>query len=234
MMSPRTAPRAPGGSVYVVPDNAAGDARVFGRFDSQRILGYPCSIVVDPLDDHDPQTADIFGRGGVFHRHGIAIHISGKDPFGKRTGPGFIRAIGAYAIDWLGRESPCAGLGCRHAETAAIVTWDGDITGRGHRDDRWQHHALWSDSRGYITLAGLLEWWRGDRERRTFTPRDVLAWIDNERGDAPGSTLSLTSPDGQHTRAVRRLLESSVGVSNNGLPATLRRMGRWSYCWEVA
>ena len=125
----------PGGSLYTVPASATGDARIYGRFEGQRILGQPCAITVERLEDSDERALDLLKRP-TFRRVGSAIHISGLDPFGKRTGPGFIRALGMYSIDYLGREDHPSGCGSDAPEAVAILTWDGDCAGTMHRRAR--------------------------------------------------------------------------------------------------
>jgi len=212
------------GSVYSVPDDAVGDARVYGRFEGQRILGSPCVITVERLDDGDPRALDLLRVPG-FRRVGAAIHISGLDPFGQRTGPGFIRALGLYSIDWHGREEHPGGLGCAEPEPVAILTWDGDAGGTYHRRDDWQHHVHYGACGSVLTLQAL-----ADLFDDTFGPEDVCRRAD----EIQGRSRCLTYCEPQHIRAVRRLLDTHVGVQNNHIQprATLRRASRWAYRWE--
>ena len=220
------------GSVYAVPADAAGEAAVYGEFGGCRILGHECSIVVERAGVDADQAPDILGRPNVWALGGHAIHISGLDTFGQRTGPGFVRALGRYRVQWASEPaSPHdrpSGLGCREPEWAAIVSWDGDATGRGHRDDRWQHIAHWGCVRGFLTGEGLRREWVA-QGRPTFRAGDVLEWIDARRDMRRSMALA---GDRQHSSAVRRLCETMVGVSNHPWPWVLRRSGRWAYTFD--
>lgn len=216
------------GSKYSVPLDEKGDDRVYGIFSFQRILGCACTITTVPLPDYSPAAVDLLGNWGAFGHNGGAIHISGLDPFGKRTGPGFIKAIGGYVVVFERTDHP-SGLGTNGVEPACIVTWDGDASGRFHRTDDWQHHAMFGGTRSYVTLAGVLRWCGLHDRLGGFGPDDICEWLDARREGY------VQYRDRQHVAAIRRLLESFVGVSNNYLPETaiLRRKGRWSYHWDV-
>lgn len=218
------------GSIYTVPEDAVGEARIYGLFKSQRILGYPCDIECIRVDDCDPSVQDIFGFDMVT-RGDSAIHVSGLDPFGRKTGPGFIRALGRQQIHWQlpsHIESPPSGLGSRGPEVGMIVSWDADAAGSGHRSDVWQHHVFWSAPKSFLTLRGVHRWWR-NQGMGDFSVGDLAARLDAGR-----KSYLRVSGDVQHEGAFRRLLEGHVGVSNNRLPgdhgpAVLRRVGRWRY-----
>lgn len=218
-------------SLYTVPIDATGDERIYGTFTEQRILGYPCTIKVDEVSDNNPAVRDMLGQAAVM-RGDAAIHISGLDPFGKKTGPGFIRAIGNVEVEFSlpsQKEDPPAGLGCRGPEVAVIVSWDSDEMGNGHRSDIWQHHSLFSGVDHWITLRGLLGWCKGSSRiyEFGFTPRDVCEAIDRI-GRREG--CMRTAGDRQHESAVRRLLETLVDVQNTKLDGfMLGRSGRWNY-----
>ncbi len=219
------------GSLYTVPEEAVGEARIYGLFKDQRILGYPCDIECVRVEDNDPEVRDLLGYAGV-QRGDVAIHVSGFDPFGKKTGAGFIRALGRQQIHWNRehhRENPPAGLGCREPEVCMIVTWDHTGAGRGHRDESiWQHHIFWGGSKAYLSMRGVHAWWRADGFRE-FSVRDLAERIDRGR-----PSYLKTAGVQQHEAAFRRMLECEVGVSNNKLPrdhgqVVLRRVGRWTY-----
>ncbi len=222
-------------SYYKVPDTAAGRDRIYGSFPGCRILGHDCTITIDELPDRDPQVADLGGNGTVFRRGGYAIHISGLDPYGTKTGPGFIRAIGLYSIRWHDTDSPPAGLGWRRPEPAAIVSWDGDVTGRSHRTDEWQHFAMFERCRSIVTLDGIVDLLHTRYGHdRPFRPLTICQLLDAVHGRSADDIMSYT--DKQHVRAVRRLLEAAVDVRNQYVNSdyTVRRSGRWAYTLEGA
>jgi hypothetical protein len=216
------------GSVYSLPDDAVGDARIYGRFDDQCLLRHPCSIVVTRLEDNDFRALDLLRRP-AFCRVGAGIHISGLDPFGERTGPGFIRALGMYSVDWLGGDRRVSGLGCHRPEPAAIITWDGDCAGNYHRRDDWCHHVHYASCESILTLQSV-----ADLFHKTFSADDICAKADRLTGRTAGTIMSYQDP--LHVRAVRRLLETHVDVQNNHIQprAVLRRVKRWTYQWERA
>jgi len=219
-----------GGSTYSVPTAAQGDDRVYGTFRNCAVLGHWCTIHVDRLPDGDPQVADMLGFGGVFTRGGVAIHISGKDDYGAKTGPGFIRAIGLYRVEWIGAGDHAAGLGCYKPEPAVIASWDSGPAGNGHRSNIWQHHAFFGGASHFVALKGVYRWWQV--HRRGFGAQDVCEAIDNVRGHKRGDTGSVQ--DRQHISAVRRLLDGCVNVQSVATPlgAMLVRVGRWTYAFE--
>lgn len=218
------------GSLYTVPADATGDARIYGYFKSQRILGYPCDIEVTSLPDNSPGVCDLLGYECVM-RGDSAIHMSGFDPYGKKTGPGFIRAIGMERIHWTrecDREHPPAGLGAREPEPCIIATWDEDESGRGHRDESWQHFVFFGGPKAFLTLRGVHAWWR----KGGYVAFDVRGLA--EAIDAGRPSYLRTVGVAQHERAFRRLLDGHLGVSNNKLPrdrgqVVLQRVGRWGY-----
>ncbi len=215
------------GSQYTTPDGATGDDRIYGRFEGQTCLGTPCAIICERIEDCDPRAVDMLGQAGVFRRGGVAIHISGKNPYGQRSGPGYIRALAMYAFDWGGRKDHPSGIGANGPEPACIHTWDAPGERGCHFEPgKWQHHAFYGGCDFMVTAEGLLRW-AGDGRR--FTPQDVCEAIDALRPDS----ISKLAADKQHISAVRRLLEAEVDVSNTTCrPAVLRRAGRWTYYWE--
>lgn len=219
------------GSLYTVSENAIGEERIYGMFKNQRILGYPCDIECWHVEDNDSGVLDILGYDCV-QRGDSAIHVSGLDPYGSKTGPGFIRAIGKQKIHWCyeqHQKDPPTGLGCREPEVCIIVSWDADTSGRGHRDDLiWQHHVFWSAAKTFLTLRGVHTWWR-ENTFQAFTVHDLAERIDQKR-----PYYLRTAGKQQHERAFRRLLEGHIGVSNNKLPrergqVMLKRAGRGKY-----
>jgi hypothetical protein len=212
-----------------VPEDAKGDARIYGTFQNQMILGYPCTVKIESLPDNDSRIKDILGFSEI-RRKMAAIHISGVDPFGKHTGPGFIQAIGFYQIEFKNKtQRKPSGLGCDGPEAALIVTWDQDY------HHRWEHHAFFSGADHIVTLGGIYEWWR-TTGKGSFGPQEICASIDELRGYTNDSVMSLCNSK-QHVRAVRRLLESSLDVNNNHIGSDnnrpiLRRIGRWQYEWQ--
>lgn len=217
----------------------------FGRFEDQRILGIRCAIEADRIDDGDPRALDMLGR--PMRRGQVAIHISGMTPFGGRTGPGFVRELAIYRVDWLGNEERRAsGFGCAGPEAGAIVTWDGGARGKEswpashQRPEAWRHHAMFSACDGFVTIDGIYHWWTtGIRDAdASLTP---LAVCEELTRRADRSWCDFT--DRQHVSAVRRLLDGMVGVSNpaggtivvDGRQAVLRRRARAGvrfYEWE--
>lgn len=211
-------------SVYAVPDAAQGDEWIYGTFPNCKLLGLPCTIKVEALRDGDDQAKDVMGFAGMFKRGSPAIHVSGRDPYGGQTGPGRIRAVGMYSIDWLGLpESKWpAGVGCREPEAVSIVTWDDSH----FEPKKWQHHSFWTPCSSTFTLCGI---WCKTVIGHPFSVDEILAWID-ESQKRP-SYLKLNEKP--HTTALRRLLETMVGSHNNGLgDVVLRRHTRWTYVWE--
>jgi hypothetical protein len=216
------------GSRYSARDGSPGDP--FGAFSNQRVLGHPCTIRVEPLPDGDPRAEDLLGW--PMRRGGPAIHISGLDPYGAPTGPGFVRELGLYAIDWLGREDHPSGLGCRGPEAVALATWDGVHQSR----EQWAHHAFWGRCRGYVTARGIYNLFGPDK---AFTPMMICSEMNRRDSQYRHYT------DRQHVSAVRRLLETMIGVSNVSAGAivqdptrplwgvALERAGRWGYRWPM-
>lgn len=231
------------GSIYSVPEDAApgSDACVYGRFMGQQILGKRCTITCERLEDGDPRAVDILGY--ALRRGRVAIHISGKDDFGQRTGPGFVREMALYSVDWLGHEEDrCSGLGCAEPEAAAIVTSDDNH----RRPERYRHHCFYSGTDGFVSFDGIWQWWWSGERRDVnalLTPRLVCEEMDRRH------ERSWTYVELQHLRAVGRLLEGMVGVNNHAagaiapdlnrlaMTATLRRgrqpNGKLYYRWEM-
>ena len=219
-------------AVYRMPRDAQGRDRYFGRFEGCAFFDQPCAIVV-LTPTHDKPVRDALGA--PMRVKDLAIHVSGYGQNGKRTGPGFIRAIGDYSVDWLGEDHRGAGFGFDGPEGGAIVTWDDDSIGT-HLGG-WEHMAYWSAADGFVSTAGVLSIAHDGGE---FDAAYVVKGIDDvkrERGERTFPTLFK-----QHERSVRRLLEGLVGVSNQpslsgpdrpfGLWFRLERVGRWKYRWE--
>lgn len=208
-------------SEYRTPAGAKGEARIYGDFPGCLLLGSPCTIKAAKQRDGWNEATDALGFSGVFARTGLAIHVSGRDDYGQKTGPGFVRGLARYSIDWLGSKSHPSGLGCHKPEPAAIVTCDG-----GHRDPNEYHRVdRWTGCDYVFTLAGVLQWARTVNDGKEFTPVDILTWIDAMKKRTYPLNESL------HIATLRRLLEGAVGVSNNGLKNTLHRSSRWRYVW---
>jgi len=175
---------------------------------------------VDKLQDGAADVVDILGEPG-FRVGGLAIHISGFSPFGQKTGLGWICAIGAYSVDWLGARDTPSGLGCRGPEAAAIVS--------GTKPN-WDHHSMFSGCSYFLTLEGIYKWAAGLGD--AFSPLDVIDGANSRRGDK-------WPLDKHHVAVARRLLEGSIDVSNNQIVSDdgkigvvrLVRVGRWSYMW---
>ena len=94
-------------------------------------MGETVELQIVSLQDGDLQIRDILGS--TTRRSQAAIHISGFDPFGHKTGPGFIRAIGMYKTVFADGKKAFSGLGCDGAEPVLIVSWDRDESHTGDR-----------------------------------------------------------------------------------------------------
>lgn len=214
----------------------------FGVFEGQRILGFPCTVHCERIKDGDSRAKDIFGQAAM-RRGGTAIHISGKNRFGHRTGPGFIRELCMYRIDWHGALDPPVGLGCRGPEAACIVTWDDPGWPDVHyRPEQYMRHVFWDACNSFVSFDGVFFWWESQHkfmQGGPLTPQKVCKEIDSRRGRKRGDVLSVQEPE--YYKVVRRLLEGMVGVQNNA-PApdphrpyhkvVLHRVGRWGYGWR--
>ena len=212
-------------SIYRPPP---GRPRVFGVFENQQIMGYKCSIKCEQAEDGDERFIDMLGMAGVFRVGGMAIHISGLNSYGYPVGARIINAIGIYEIVWPGDgkkphepNSSFGGLGCDGPEPTIITGGE-------------MKHAMWSACDYFVTLEGVYRWGRGLQE---FTPKDICVAIDKRQRRNTWDRLAESS---QHTRAVRRLLEESVGLSNHNIPTVsgkvgsteIQRVGRWAYRWR--
>lgn len=214
------------GSLYSARPGEPGQP--FGEFTGQRILGQACTIRVTPAEDGALPFQDMIGC--PMRRGRAAIHISGVDPFGKKTGPGFVRELGWYEEDYLGRKDHPSGLGSNGKAPAALVTWDGVH----QRQEEWAHHAFWGACNGYVTLDGV---YGLVGPGKTFHPRDICLALERRTGRSDWYNTR------QHVSAIRRLLEGMVGVSNVAAGAivpgpsrplwgcVLARIGRWQYFW---
>jgi len=87
------------GSYYGVQ---AGQDPVYGAWPDQCILGLRCTIRAEEMPSGDLRAMDALRVPGSFRRGGMAMHVSGRDKFDGHTGPGFIRALAMYSIDWGG------------------------------------------------------------------------------------------------------------------------------------
>ena len=211
-------------SEYSWSSSAQSWSKIYGEFPGCRILGAPCTIRSVRKNEGWPEAMDALGFSGVFSHVGMAIHVSGKDEGGRNTGPGRIRGLAEYSIDWLGAEKHPSGLGCHKPEPAAIITCDG----WHYRPDQYYQLFLWTGCNYIFTLAGVLRWsLEIDRMPLPFTPGNVLGWADKEQGRKSPMLLN----EAPHVAALRRLLEAAVGSRNNGLTHILRRRGRWEYEW---
>lgn len=215
-------------SRYAVPDTAAGNDRIYGRFADCQIIGKPCEIEATRLICGADVCVDALGVAGVFRRDGMAIHMSGINDAGEQTGPGFIRALSAYRVHWSGDHgSNTAGLGCNgQDDPAAIVTCDSDRHGDSHyRPELWCHHAYYSPCSSFFTLAGIVELMKVGQ---VFSPASILKAADARLGRRSPMLLA----ERPHTTAMRRLLEEAVGVTNTIHGVMLTRAGRWSYRFD--
>lgn len=215
---------------YQIPRDAQGRDHYFGRFEGCAFFDQPCAIVVLP-PTHDKPVRDALGA--PMRVKDLAIHVSGFSPYGKKTGPGFIRAVGDYSVDWLGKDHRGAGFGFDGPEGACIVTWDDESIGT-HNTDEWQHVGFWSSSDCYISTAGLLSI---AHDGLPFDAEYVVKGIDEVKREAQRRIFPDLSK--QHERSVRRLLEALVGVSNQPSLCErpwfhLERAGRWKYRWVRA
>ena len=210
------------GSVYRIPDEATGDARMFGTFPNQRILGSACTIAVLKLDDGALECCDELGIYGSFVRGSLAIHISGLNAFGQEVGPGPIKHIGLYGVAWDDPQgNKPYGFGTEKPEAGVIVADE-----LGNYDE---HHAMFSACDSFVTLEGVFR--HCDQNGLgTFTPAELCAAMD-ARADRSWKFGK------QQIASVRRLLEAGL---SDGLPEhpiigyaqRLVRIGRWSYAWK--
>lgn len=215
-------------SQYAVPTTATGDDRIYGRFEGCTILGMSCDIEAKPLQCGDDACVDALGVAGVFRRGDMAIHVSGINDFGEKTGPGFIRAIASYCVHWRSATmQPPSGLGCDGGyEPTAIVTWDSEKHSDSHyHKDLWAHHAYYSACSSFFTMAGIVKLMDVGK---VFTPTSILHESDIRLGKRSPMLLG----EKPHTVAMRRLLEEAVGVTNTIHGVVLKRAGRWSYRFE--
>lgn len=190
-----------------------GDTSVYGTFRCD-VLGERLNVTIDRLEDGDVRALDILGV--PIHRGDVATHISGRGNFSDSThAVGWVREIGwhtAARVDGKPVQSTI-----RDPEAVVIVAH--------FHDPEWTkpHMALFTSAAHFVTMRGLAMVFSGCR---AFTPADVCARIDAAREDEHGrKALFPMLGDRQHERAVRRLLEQSVGSG----PWRLERCGRWSY-----
>ena len=217
----------PHASIYPPPP---GRPRVFGLFENQIIMGYKCSIKCEQVPDGDARCVDMLGMAGAFRVGGLAIHISGLNSYGYPVDARHIDAIGIYEIVWPGDgkkphepNSSFSGFGCDGPEPAVILGGE-------------MKHAMWSACDYFATLEGIYRW---GREKGDFTPKDICTEIDKL---SRRNTWDRLAESPQHTRAVRRLLEAAVGLSNHNIPSVsgkigctmIERVGRWAYRWHDA
>lgn len=210
-----------------IPRDARGRDRYFGRFENCAFFDQPCAVVVT-----DATTGSLVrdALGAVMRVGDLAIHVSGFGPNGRETGPGFVKALGHYSVDWLGKEHRGAGFGFDRAEGACIATWD-DATIGTHHNDGWQHVAYWSAADSYISTAGVLSI---AHDGLPFDAKYVVNGVNEVKRER--REMVFPSLFKQHERVARRLLEALVGVSNQ--PSLqerpwfhLERVGRWRYRW---
>ncbi len=206
---------------YLIPEGARGEARIYGDFPGCRLLGSPCTIRTEKQADGWDGATDATGFPGVFAHGGRAIHVSGRDVFGRKSGLGFIRGLARYSVDWLGSKDHPSGLGCHEPEAATIISFDG----AHNTPERCYDLGFWGECRYIFTLAGVLCWARTVNEGKAFKPVDILKWIDAQKK----RPLPLNDP--LHIAVLRRLLDGSVDIRKNGLKHTLCRDGRWGYIW---
>lgn len=204
-------------SAYVMRN----DGSVFGHFfgcDGNERLGYNCDQHVERCEDGDERVSDVFGL--PVRRGAMAIHVSGLDRYGDMSFGGLIREIGINHEQWSDSDE---------FRPSVIV--------RTQHERHGLHVAEWSDSEYWVTLDGIH---RHMVDVQPFTPQqiiDAVNWIRKSKGWPKYRMLE----GAQHARAIRRLLESAVGVSNlaaGAVPskrypracgAPLVRATRWSY-----
>ena len=197
------------GSVYQIPDEAKGDARMFGTFPNQRILGSACTIAVLKLDD-----------GALECRGSLAIHISGLNAFGQEVGPGPVKHIGLYGVAWDDPQgNKPYGFGTEKPEAGVIVA---DELG-----NYAEHHAMFRACHSFVTLEGVFRWC-DQNGIGTFTPAELCAAMQADRHWRLGK---------KQISAVRRLLEAGLadGLPEHaiiGYAQRLVRVGRWKYAWQ--
>lgn len=173
-----------------------GDDPLYGEFHDCRILGDPCTIRVQRLEDGDARALDILGIPS-FRRGQLAIHVSGLDDRGKRSGGQPIRGIGMMECLWDRPGRHPSGTGCNGPEP--VVMLDNGEPG---------HFAYWTRARGFITVAGI-----ADRiKHRLLSARGIVELTD------------VNGP--KHVAAVRRLLEDAENVLHNGYYITKIDHGR--------
>ena len=211
------------GSYYGVQ---AGQDPVYGAWPDQCILGLRCTIRAEEMPSGDLRAMDALRVPGSFRRGGMAMHVSGRDKFGGHTGPGFIRALAMYSIDWGGANDIPSGLGCEEPEPAGIVSWDGS-DGRGHLDDRWKIHAHYGGCSYFWTLEGIHAVFAACHR---FDVADII-----RHSNSAWRRDRVMAYDDTQKRSCRRLLESSIGVNNHQIPGqpVLERVGRWDYRWRT-
>lgn len=199
---------------------------VFGKFsaaDGNRRLGYACEQEVERCDDDDPRVYDIFGV--PMRRGAHAQHTSGRNRYGEFVSGGLVREIGINREVWSDRDD---------TQPSVIVR---EISSR-----EALHASEWSDAAYYFTLDGLRRQFDHDQ---AFDVDDVLRKADDCRQLRDAKLykhLELSGCD-IHRRAVRRWLDSVVGVSNVhggaalskrypttcGAPIVRRGRWRWSF-----
>ena len=208
-------------SVYPQAPGLTGEARYFGLFPGQRIMGYSCSIKTDKLPDGAPQAVDILGLPGTFRVGELAIHISGLNSFGERVGARQIKAIGMYQIIFATpdgkkpkeKNTSFGGTGVDEPEACVIV---GDH----------YHHAMFSSCDHFVTLRGI----HALCHQGPFHPVAVCEHIDEVR--AKTRFPSTFRKETQHVRAVRRLLEDALMCGEEISGQRIERTGRWNYRWR--
>ena len=199
-----------------------GDESVFGEFPDCHVLGQDVIQSYERVEDGDLRVKDIFGH--PLRRKAACIHISGLNDFGKLSFGALVYEIGWYTV--RAKDGGEVKFSPRDPHGVAIATSFQDL------DENWGgklHMGQWSASDGLVTLDAIETEFPGPHG--IFTPADVI-----DRIEAVGKKRSWSLKEPQHLRAVRRLLDQMVGVSNEAggsIPGkTLHRHRRWGYIFR--
>lgn len=193
-----------------------GDPSVFGDFNC-RIFGEAIVVTIDRAEDGDSRCLDILGV--PMRRGDAAQHISGKNEYGEAVAGGFVRELG-WKSERRKDGQPSRDLTQPHAVALVMGLHD--------PRDGAPHFAQFSNAAYFLTLRGIHSVFAG----RTFSPRDVaehLDVIEEARTGRPVTDL-FSNKAPQHVGAIRRFLESHVGV--DAVRFGLDRVKRWTYCFK--
>jgi len=217
-------------AAYPQDPSLKGKDRMFGTFPNCYHFGYRCSVKVTELPDESPEVRDILGLN-AFRVGEPAIHISGLDSYGSPVGAQQILALGMYEVIWdtpdgkMPRQpnSSMGGLGFEKPEPCVIV-------GGGCS------FAFFTDPEYSLTLRSVFAYrpvcWCPNGHMGSFTPRDLCERMDEISNRV--NTWDRLAQNGQHLRAVRRLLECAIQYNWKIDGSELIRYSRWSYRWSSA